>query len=232
VGGEIQADRQVALTADGTITNQGKITALQAATLQGAAISNSAGGAIKSGGNMTLAADGSLTNTGTVVAQGNLEADSGAAFTSTGVLAAGGNATIRAQQVTASGTLAAGIQSDGSLRTSGDLTVTSVNTAAVHGQTLAAHDLTVTGAAIDLTGGTAYAGHTAVITATTASIDNAGATLEAKDTAKLTAANGDVINTKNTAQIAGTIRAGQLDITAKTIRNQGGTLIQYGDHCR
>lgn len=227
-GGEIQADRQVALTAGGVITNQGKITALQATTLQGAAISNSAAGAIKSGGNMTLAADGNLTNTGTVVAQGNLEADSGAAFTSTGVLAAGGNATIQAQQVTTGGTLAAGIQQDGSLGTSGDLTVTAANTTALQGQTLAAHDLTVTGAAVNLTGGTAYAGHTAAITATTGSIDNTGATLEAKDTAKLTAVNGSVINNKNTTQLAGTIRAGQLDITAKTIRNQGGALIQYG----
>ena len=226
-GGEVQADRIVTLTADGALTNQGKITALQAATLEGAAINNSATGAIKSGGNMTLAADGSLTNTGTVVAQGNLAADSGAAFTSTGVLAAAGNVTVQAQQVTASGTLAAGIQSDGSLGTSGDLTVKAVNTAALQGQTLAAHDLTVTGAAVALTGGTAYAGHTAAITATSGSIDNTGSTLEAKDTAKLTAAKGGVINNKNIAQLAGTIRAGQLDITAKTIRNQG-TLIQYG----
>ncbi|MFM0751510.1 filamentous hemagglutinin N-terminal domain-containing protein, partial [Paraburkholderia sediminicola] len=85
-------------------------------------------GQTNASGNMALSAAGGVDNSGTTYAQQSVTANTSGALTNRGVLAAQQNTTVNAASVASTGTLGAGVNSDGSLAQSGNLSVTTDGT--------------------------------------------------------------------------------------------------------
>ncbi|MET0320014.1 MAG: filamentous hemagglutinin N-terminal domain-containing protein, partial [Duganella sp.] len=156
-------------------------------------------GSVYADGGLSLHASGAVQNTGSLYAAGDLSLHAGDAVYNTGMLAALGAARIDALALDSSSgsLLGAGMQADGKLAATGDLTITTGQALAAHGQTLVAGAAALTGASVDLGGSWTSAGNLA-----------------------LTATHGDI-----GIDLARVSTAGALDInTPGALRNAGGLL--------
>jgi filamentous hemagglutinin len=170
--------------------------------------------------NIKIAAAGNVTNQNTLYAQGNTDIATQGALENSGTLVAGQHTTLSAQSITSTGTLGAGIKTDGTLGTAGDLTLNANRTISAQGQTMAAGNLTITGAALDLNSQT-YAGGNASITSTIGDIDHSSGTMQVAGDLNLNAKG--MIHNDN-----GTINAGKMTLQGDSISNRSGTLTQLG----
>ena len=93
---------------DLVLTNNGKITLA---------------GKVIAGSNAALTAIGDIHNEGAVFAQGNTTVFSSGTLTNTGIIAATQNTALAAQTISSAGSVAAGLQSDGSIGSGGDLSM-------------------------------------------------------------------------------------------------------------
>ncbi|CAD6550372.1 hemagglutinin repeat-containing protein [Paraburkholderia sabiae] len=93
---------------DLTLTTQGKLVLA---------------GQTNASGNISANARDGIDNSGTTYAQQNINASTSGALTNGGTLAAQQNATVNASSIASSGTLGAGVNGDGSIAKSGDLTL-------------------------------------------------------------------------------------------------------------
>ncbi|VBB09905.1 pectin lyase fold [Lucifera butyrica] len=195
-------------------------------------LTNGAGGQMQAGHNLNLSATGSnsrLNNQGILYAQGNTNLNTAGTLTNSGVLAAAQNTAITAHTLSSSatGTLGAGINGDGTVGNSGNLTVTATDAVAANGKNLAGGNLAVTGTAADLSGATTYAKGTATVTATGGDVNHTGGNMQVIGALTVNAA-GTVTNDRDASGNAGRITAGQLTIAANQISNKGGVLKQTG----
>jgi filamentous hemagglutinin len=219
-GGQLQAgqlDAQAAAwrNAYGSVQTQGPMTAQLTGLLD-----NTHGSWI-SAANTALRV-GALSNTeGTLYAGGDADLTATDAISNTGTLAAQGQLTIVAGSLDSSGTLAAGLQTDGNLIGSAQLTVSTQGHLAATGKNVAAGALNFTGRAVDLHGASTRAGGDITLTARQGDINHAGGDLATNGRLAIQAAQA-VTNAQARMQ------AGQLSVQAGSLSNRSGQLLQTG----
>lgn len=177
-------------------------------------------GQVNASGNVAINA-GSVANSGTVYAQRNTTLASAGALTSSGTLAAQQDTSISAGSVASTGLLGAGINSDGTLGVSGNLTVSSAGLLSATGQNVAPGSVTLDGVSLDLSNAQTWAGTALNLSATGGNLSLARATTGAGSSIALNAA-GTLDNS------SGTLDAPQLAIQAGNLTNRGGTITQTG----
>ncbi len=213
------------------ITNHGSIIADQltvdADTLSN--IGNTAG--ISANQSAALHLDAALHNTnGAMMYMGNKNSTltiNTLALDNSGVIVSGGGLTVEARTIQSSGTLGAGVQTDGTLGADGDLLLQASDTVAATGKNLAAGTVNIMAKDINLTGAKTGAGMDIHLTATTGDITNTGGVLQAKKAINLQAAKA-VYNDKDAAGNAANLQGNAITINAKTISNVGSSMIQFG----
>lgn len=172
-------------------------------TEQGVGVNNQ--GVLSATGDLVLTQEGKLINDGTAYAKGNGNV-SAAEVNNSGVLAAQQNLAVSAQTITSSGVVGAGIQPDGAVGGSGELTLTAAGTVTNQGQALAGGKLTINA-------GSAIENQNAIIAAnngielTTGDLDNTGGTIQAASGTAETkiAASGTVNNTRGVISSGNTL---------------------------
>lgn len=190
----------VTLTADGRIENSGSISAKT---------------------DVHLATTRELHNSGSVYAGQDTQIQSDGAFTQTGSVASRRDTRIQAARVTGSerSLLAAGVKDDGRLAAAGNLTVSTTGELAAHGQVLSGGDMQLKGQGLDLSNSRIQGQHTG-LDAGSGNLSTQNAQLSAGTFAARTA--GQFSNN------GGTINAGTLQISAQSLSNHKGSLIQTG----
>jgi filamentous hemagglutinin len=109
-------------------------------------------GATNASGSISASATQGIDNSGTTYAQQNVVASTSGALTNSGVLAAQNNTTINAGSVASTGTLGAGVNSDGTIANSGDLNVASSGAVSATGRNEGGGNTTIQGASLNLAG--------------------------------------------------------------------------------
>ena len=196
---------EVVVTADGRIENTGRITSSSQASVDSRS---------------------EIKNTGTIYAQGDISLTTRGNIDNSGVIAAQGNATLvatgTASQITsASGSvLAAGIQSDGNIGTSGALTVNATQAIIAQGQNLSGGDQNISAQAINLTNSQS-SGKNIHLSAGNGDVNLTGASIAVSQT--LTATSSQTLRTDQAS-----VSAAQINVTAQNLSNVKGEIVQVG----
>ena len=196
-------------------------------------------GQTNASGNMALAAAGGIDNSGTTYAQQGVSVNTSGALTNSGVLAARQSTVVSAGSVASTGTLGAGVNGDGSLAQSGDLSVTAGGRLTATGRNAAGGNVSLNGAAVNLAGSSTSANGALALTASGGDLNlsgatvTAGAALVARASATLTNDGGVLASGGAQSVTAGALsnRNGRivsdssLNVAAASdLSNQGGTL--------
>ncbi|WZW56692.1 hypothetical protein WN985_29795 [Burkholderia pyrrocinia] len=145
-----------------------------------------------------------------------------------GTIAGQNQVFVNGQNVSSTGTLAAGVNANGQVRTSGDLTVVTGNRLTATGQNLADGNATLQAATVDLSGSKTAANGSLATSATTGDVDLTGATTQAGQQANNAAPGGTVRNDALSATQISQITAQQISINAAALSNRGGSIQQTG----
>ena len=190
----------VTLTADGRIENSGSISAKT---------------------DVHLATTRELHNSGSVYAGQDTQIQSDGVFTHTGSVASRRNTRIQTARLIGGerSLLAAGVKDDGRLAAAGNLTVSTTGELAAHGQVLSGGDMQLKGQGLDLSNSRIQGQHTE-LNATSGNLSTQNAQLSAGTLSARTA--GQFSNN------GGTINADTLQISAQSLSNHRGKLIQTG----
>lgn len=190
------------ITADGRIENSGTINSVQ---------------------DLTVSSSGGIQNSGTQYASGNTRLTTQADITNSGTLAAAGDTTLTAASLnsTNKGVLAAGLNSDGQLGRTGNLTLNTSGALSAHGQNLAASNLNAQGSSVDLSQSQTW-GSEITVTATTGNLSTAQANVAAAQTLMLNT-NGLLTND------GGKLEARRLLLGGRSLSNQNGVINQLGE---
>ncbi|OEZ65950.1 filamentous hemagglutinin [Janthinobacterium sp. HH103] len=224
-GGVLAAGLSLTLNAGDVNNTRGQIQAVSgAASLAIGDLQNTAG-SVFAAGDLAIAA-GKVDNSGSLYAGAHQTLKATGAIVNTGVIAAQGNATLQAASLdsSASSLLGAGVKADGGLLATGDLRVTTAQALLAKGQNLAAGQLALSGAALDLTGSQTGAANIA-LTATQGDVLTRQALLTTPGTLAVTAgahAGQTLVNEQ------GQLSAGQLDLQLSNLDNRRGTVVQTG----
>ncbi|WP_312242163.1 filamentous hemagglutinin N-terminal domain-containing protein [Pantoea sp.] len=191
----------VVVNVDGSIGNNGSITASQ---------------------QLRLTSQGDLDNSGKLDAGMDSVIDAAGLLSNSGIIAAGRNAMLQARSLNsnATGKIVAGINRDGTLGAAGDLSLSSQGELRVNGQATAAGQLTAKGAAIDLSGSQTW-GRNLSLEAATGAVTTANATVAAQE--HLIASSKVKINNDG-----GQISADKLTLATPSLSNQKGLFQQLG----
>ncbi|HEY2000483.1 filamentous hemagglutinin N-terminal domain-containing protein, partial [Paraburkholderia sp.] len=213
-----------AQSGDLTLTTQGKLILA---------------GRTNASGNMSLAARDGIDNSGTTYAQQNVAVGTSGALTNSGVLAAQQDTSVNAGSVASTGTLGAGVNGDGSLAQSGDLSVTASGALTATGRNAAGGNAALNGATLNLAGSSTSVNGSLRLTANSGDLNLSGATATAGGTLDTRAA-GTLTNDGGVLSSGGaqTVTAGALSsrngqiVSGSTLNvavtgdlsNSGGTL--------
>jgi adhesin HecA-like repeat protein len=219
--GTVAAGRHLTLTGGDIDNTKGQLQAVAGNATLNVGKLNSTAGSVFAGGNLNATLD-TLSNTGSLYAAGNQTLNASGVIVNTGVIAAQGSNTITAKSLdsSASSLIGAGMQADGKLGTSGDLTIHTTQTLAAHGQVLAAGSANLTGASIDI-GGSQTSAANVGLTATQGDVSTNKAVVTTPGALNITS-NATLHNTD------GTLQAGQLDLHVGNLDNAKGTVLQTG----
>ncbi|SFX45807.1 adhesin HecA family 20-residue repeat-containing protein [Janthinobacterium lividum] len=219
--GTVAAGRHLNLSGGDVDNTKGQLQAVAGNATLNVADLNNAAGSVFTGANLNTTLD-TLNNTGSLYAAGNQTLNASATITNTGVIAAQGNNNLTAKSIdsSASSLIGAGIQADGKLGTSGDLTISTAQSLAVHGQILAAGNANLSGATLDITGSQTGAANIG-LTATQGDVNASKAAVTTLGTLNITS-NATLHNTE------GTLQAGQLDLHVANLDNAKGVVLQTG----
>ncbi len=190
----------ITLTADGRIENSGSISAKT---------------------DVHLATTRELHNSGSVYAGQDTQIQSDGAFTHTGSVASRRDTRIQAARLTGSerSLLAAGVKDDGRLAKTGELVISASGELAAHGQLLAGGNMHLKGKGLDLSSSRIQGQHTE-LDATSGNLSTQNAQLSA-----------GILSARTVGQFSnngGTINADTLQISAQSLSNHKGKLIQTG----
>ncbi|EPC0235819.1 polymorphic toxin type 25 domain-containing protein [Escherichia albertii] len=190
----------VTLTADGRIENSGSISAKT---------------------DVHLATTRELHNSGSVYAGQDTQIQSDGAFTHIGSVASRRDTRIQAARLTGSerSLLAAGVKDDGRLAKTGELAISASGELAAHGQLLAGGNMHLKGKGLDLSSSWIQGQHTE-LDATSGNLSTQNAQLSA-----------GILSARTVGQFSnngGTINADTLQISAQSLSNHKGKLIQTG----
>lgn len=190
----------VTLTADGRIENSGSISAKT---------------------DVHLATTRELHNSGSVYAGQDTQIQSDGAFTHIGSVASRRDTRIQAARLTGRerSLLAAGVKDDGRLAKTGELVISASGELAAHGQLLAGGNMHLKGKGLDLSSSRIQGQHTE-LDATSGNLSTQNAQLSA-----------GILSARTVGQFSnngGTINADTLQISAQSLSNHKGKLIQTG----
>nr|WP_250848372.1 hemagglutinin repeat-containing protein [Escherichia coli] len=190
----------VTLTADGRIENSGSISAKT---------------------DVHLATTRELHNSGSVYAGQDTQIQSDGAFTHTGSVASRRNTRIQTARLTGGerSLLAAGVKDDGRLAAAGNLTVSTTGELAAHGQVLSGGDMQLKGQGLDLSNSRIQGQHTEL---------DAGSGNLSTQNAQLSAGTLSARTAGQFSNNGGTVNADTLQISAQSLSNRKGSLIQTG----
>ncbi|MXC53777.1 filamentous hemagglutinin N-terminal domain-containing protein [Escherichia coli] len=190
----------VTLTADGRIENSGSISAKT---------------------DVHLATTRELHNSGSVYAGQDTQIQSDGVFTHTGSVASRRNTRIQTARLIGGerSLLAAGVKDDGRLAAAGNLTVSTTGELAAHGQVLSGGDMQLKGQGLDLSNSRIQGQHTGL---------DAGSGNLSTQNAQLSAGTLSARTAGQFSNNGGTINADTLQISAQSLSNRKGSLIQTG----
>ncbi|EJN3771736.1 hemagglutinin repeat-containing protein [Escherichia coli] len=191
---------EVTLTADGRIENSGSISAKT---------------------DVHLATTRELHNSGSVYAGQDTQIQSDGVFTHTGSVASRRNTRIQTARLTGGerSLLAAGVKDDGRLAAAGNLTVSTTGELAAHGQVLSGGNMQLKGLGLDLSNSRIQGQHTGL---------DAGSGNLSTQNAQLSAGTLSARTAGQFSNNDGTINADTLQISAQSLSNHRGKLIQTG----
>lgn len=168
--------------------------------------------------NLAATANG-LQNSGTTYAQQSVSVNTSGALSNTGTLAAQQNTSVSAGSVNSTGTLGAGINSDGSIANTGDLTVAASGALVASGHTAAGGNASLSGAALNLGGSQTSANGNLTLLASNGDMGLVGASVVAGGALSATA-QGTLTN--DTAVLSST---GAQTLAAGALSNQNGQIV-------
>ncbi|KVL30735.1 contact-dependent inhibition toxin BcpA [Burkholderia sp. MSMB1835] len=173
-------------------------------------------------GNLALSAAGGIQNSGTTYAQQSLSANTATDLTNSGTLAAQQSTTVNAGTINSTGTLGAGVNSDGSVAHSGDLNLTASGQLSATGQNVAGGNASLTGGSVNLAGSqTAVSGNLS-LNAMAGDVNLSNATTSAQGTIQANA-TGTVINDHGSLS-----SGGGMVLTGGNLSNQSGKVSSQG----
>ncbi|SCK21901.1 filamentous hemagglutinin [Variovorax sp. HW608] len=244
--GTVSAPGALTASANSIDNTAGTFIANRDLQLSAQTVDNAQGSIRSAQGAAQVTTTGHLSNTGTISAATYLSVRASSLFTSgklrggesasvnvsgalvnDGSITAGGGTTVTAATLTSghTGVLGAGVQTDGSLGTTGDLHIATSGALSANGTTVAAGNATLTGSSVDLSAGNIAAANLA-LTATQGDITTDAVTLETAGTLTVTATvqSGQALRNQD-----GHISAGTLDVNVANLANvQGGEILQTG----
>ncbi len=223
--GTLYGTKQSTLRLGGALNNAGTLYGGQGVAIDATGLTS--GGSLRSGADLGVTVRGDAANTGSIYALGNTIWNVSGALRNDGVLAAAGNTTLSAASVGGAGTLAAGLQGDGNLGSSGLLALSATGALGAHGRNLAGGDITLNGASIDLSGSQTRASGNATLTATQGDINNAGGDLAANGALSITTP-GALINGGAAGAQGGKLSAQTLAFQMSNLVNRYGSISQSG----
>ena len=190
---------EVVISADGKLQNQGAISSAGATRIATISVENT--GTLYAKSDLTIEAKGDVDNSGTVASQNHT--------------------TLRANAIrsTAGSSMAAGVNSDGTMGVSGNLGLQATSVKA-QGQNLAGGDVSVQAGDIDLSTSQTQ-GRNVTLTASTGNANLSGSRLDATQ-----ALNARAAKTLRTDSAQATVE--NLQLSAQDISNVGGNLVQTG----
>ncbi|MGA4089331.1 hemagglutinin repeat-containing protein [Ralstonia nicotianae] len=189
---------------DLTLTSQGKLVLA---------------GQTNASGNLSVSAQGGIDNTGTTYGRQSASLSTSGDLTNSGTLAAQQNLSLNANNVASSGTLGAGVNSDGSLAHAGDLSVVAGGAMSATGQNVAGGNATLQGASVNLAGSQTSVNGNLSLNAQAGNLDLTGATASAGGALSANA-QGALINDRGHLASQGATA-----ITAGSLSNQGGQIV-------
>jgi len=218
--GTIAADAMgLTLTTDGRLVQSGKVSSL---------------------GNVAVSAAGGVENSGTTYGQQSVSLNTGADVVNTSTLAAQHNVGVNAGSLNSTGTLGAGVNSDGAVTQAGDLQLATTAQLNATGKNIAGGNLSATGHDVNLAGSTTAANGNLALTATNGDVNLENATTSAQgsvtanaagavinDHGNLTSGGGTALTGGNVSNRNGNVSSqGPLSVTAvERIANQSGVLV-------
>ncbi|WP_201586117.1 two-partner secretion domain-containing protein [Psychrobacter jeotgali] len=223
--GRLSSQGGLTINADGNLINtQGRLNSNNDLTINTARLSNDTGN-INAQGNLDIAAN-TLNNSGQMYGQANNQITIKDALQNSGLIASQADTKVKAGTITqtASGSLIAGMQTDGSLLESGNaaLSVTAKDKIVSQGKQIATGDMALSGSSVSLDDSVTQA-HNITMRATTGNLSNQKATIVAKENLTLDSAQGTLNNQ------SGEISAHNFDVKAKSLNNTDGKMTQTGN---
>ena len=179
-------------------------------------------GETKATGNLAMSAAGGIDNRGTTSSQQSASVSTAADLTNSGTLAAQQNVRVNAGSLNSTGTLAAGVNSDGAVTQAADLQLTTTGQLSATGKNVAGGNVSATGHGVNLAGGTTAANGNLSLTATAGDVNLANATTSAQGAITATAA-GTVINDHGNLT-----SRGSTTLTGGNVSNQSGMVSSHG----
>nr|WP_258194467.1 hemagglutinin repeat-containing protein [Paraburkholderia sp. BL18I3N2] len=161
----------------------------------------------------------SIQNSGTTYAQQSVSVNTSGALSNTGTLAAQQNTSVSAGSVNSTGTLGAGINSDGTIANTGDLTVAASGALVASGHTAAGGNASLSGTALNLGGSQTSANGNLTLLASNGDMGLVGASVVAGGALSATA-QGTLTN--DTGMLSST---GAQTLAAGVLSNQGGQIV-------
>ncbi|MGK5060813.1 filamentous hemagglutinin N-terminal domain-containing protein, partial [Janthinobacterium sp. LB2P49] len=179
-----------------------------------------------SGSQTSIAVTGDVANSGTVYAGGDSQVQAQGNIANSGVIAAQGNVKVQATgaaariDATAGSVLAAGLNLDNTLTTSGKLNVSAGDTIAVHGTAVAGGDGSLTARRLELADAQ-VSGANVSLGASAGDLDARRAQVSARERLQLDAA-------QTVRSDGGQLTGQQLGVQAHDLSNVGGQIMQLG----
>ena len=170
-------------------------------------------------GNLSVSSAGGIDNTGTTYGQQSVSVSTSGDLTNSGTLAAQQGLSVNAGNVASTGTLGAGINSDGSIAHSGDLSVVASGALSATGQNAAGGNATLQGGSVNLAGSQTTANGNLGLAATAGNLNLTGATTSAGAALNATA-QGALVNDGGHLS-----SQGPATLTAGSLSNQGGQIV-------
>ncbi len=171
-------------------------------------------------GTVTLSADGRIENSGALWSSADATLSSTASVQNSGSIAAEHNVSLTGTEIASTGTLAAGVLSDGSIGNDGNLTLNASGTLNMHGLNAAGGNIKAVGQGLDASGSVTQ-GNAITLDAGQGSLSTENAQIVARDT--LSAATSGTLDNNG-----GLLAADQLTLSAKRLQNQKGQISQSG----
>lgn len=171
-------------------------------------------------GMVTLSAEGHIENSGAIWSSADVDLSGTASVQNSGSIAAQGNVSLTGNTIASTGTLAAGVQPDGTLGREGDMTLNASGKLEMHGLNAAGGNVSATGLGLDATGSLTQAKNI-TLNAGQGDISTASAQVVAND--RLSVTTSGTLDNSN-----GLLAADRVTLTAKKLQNQKGQISQSG----